>query len=184
MVQVSKISGLNRVQHLLENLPQIHSVWIFTLDTAEREETSFPSLFLPSCSRQHWGTFILQKHHHETSTSQTEISTRNQKSRLSMCWVTKEPGGWWVDRKWQSWKNGLTSLKNQGVLLSGSLCLLDDEQQPWHIQRWRWGIISWHGWVVEHEYILHRALFFLFKFSFFVSFLRRGLNKWWMDAGV
>ncbi len=49
-----------------------------------------------------------------------------------------------------------------------------DELLPWHIQYWRLGIVTWHGWVVEHEYILHRA--------FFGG--RVGRLTGWMDAGV
>lgn len=187
-LQVSKISGLNRVQNLLENLPQIHSVWIFTPDTAKREETSFPSLFLPSCSCQHWKEealcSITMKLPPVKQKSQqgTKIEAFNVLSHES----TREGGEFTENDRAE--KNGLTSLKNQGVLLRGSLCLLDDEQ-PWHIQCWRWGIISWHGWVVEHEYILHRALFFLyFIFIFFVIFYffwREGWtsNGWMLASG-
>lgn len=54
--------------------------------------------------------------------------------------------------------------------------MTENELLPWHIQYWRLGIVTWHGWVVKHEYILHRA--FLFDFIF-----RCGATVW-MNAGV
>lgn len=42
--------------------------------------------------------------------------------------------------------------------------MTENELLPWHIQYWGLGIVTWHGWVVKHEYILHRA--FLFDFIF------------------
>lgn len=48
----------------------------------------------------------------------------------------------------------------------------EDELLPWHIQYWRLGIATWHGRVVKHGYILHRA------------FQGVGQVMGWKDAGA